>query len=125
MNASRNDIAVAVYALHAGAARAVQELQLAGFNLKRISIIGNTRIFGALGEFWSGTGALTADLTAIGIAGNSVQRYATALRACKFMLVIHGDMKDVNRARELLAISGHERFDRHLARVEAPARVLA
>lgn len=125
MNAFNSDIAVAVYDLHAGAVRAVQELQGAGFNVKRISIIGSARIFGALGAFWSCAGTLTADLAAIGIPGDSVQRYATALRANKFMLVIRGDMRDVNRASELLAISGHERFDRHHVREETPVHVLA
>lgn len=110
MNTPRTDIAIAVYDFDSRAACAVRELQCAGFNMKRVSVIG-----------WSGAGAMTADLTDSGIPEDSVRRYATALKATKFMLVIHGDARDINRARELLETSGHERFDHHHVREEATA----
>ena len=102
MNAPTPDVAIAIYDLDSRAAHAVRELQYAGFNMKRVSVIG-----------WSNAGAMAAELTGSGVPGDSVRRYAAALRAIKFMLVIHGDSRDINRARELLETSGHERFDHH------------
>ncbi len=40
MTTTKTDIAVAVYDLHTRAERAVKALQRAGFDMKRISIIG-------------------------------------------------------------------------------------
>lgn len=65
------DLAIATYALHSEAENAVKALQLAGFDMKKISIIGRdyrleehvvgflnagdrARIFGKLGAFWGG-----------------------------------------------------------------------
>jgi hypothetical protein len=110
MNTHKPDIAIAIYDLDSRAAHAVHDLQCAGFNMKRVSVIG-----------WSGARAMAEELTDSGIPGDSVRRYAAALRAIKFMLVIHGDARDINRARELLETSGHERFDHHHVREEAMA----
>jgi hypothetical protein len=176
MTIPRTDIAVAVYELDTHASSAVRELQFAGFNMKRISIIGKNfqtqqhvvgflgagdraGTVGKLGTFWGChamllcgvamvfvpaighviimgplaatifgglRGALfTEALMVIGIPKDSVQRYETALKASKFILVIHGDVRDINRARELLATSGHERFDHHHVCEEAPRHMLA
>lgn len=73
---TKTDIAVAVYNLHTQAEAAVKTLQNAGFDMKKISIIGKdyqteehvvgflnagdrARIFGKLGAFW---GSLMGDL---------------------------------------------------------------
>ena len=67
----RTDIAVAVYDLHTRAESAVKALQLAGFDMKKISIVGKdyeteehvvgylnagdrAKIFGKYGELWGG-----------------------------------------------------------------------
>jgi hypothetical protein len=42
-----------------------------------------------------------------------VLRYETALKAEKFMLVVHGDAQEINRAHELLKTSGLASFDHH------------
>jgi len=71
MTMTRTDIAVAVYDLHTQAEAAVKALQRAGFEMKKISIIGRdyhteehvvgflnagdrAKIFGKLGAFWGG-----------------------------------------------------------------------
>lgn len=71
MKSHNTDLAVATYALHSEAENAVKALQQAGFDMKKISIIGRdyrveehvvgflnagdrARIFGKLGAFWGG-----------------------------------------------------------------------
>lgn len=71
MNMSKSDIGVAVYDHHTQAETAVKALQRAGFDMKKISIIGReyeteqhvvgflnagdrARIFGKYGAFWGG-----------------------------------------------------------------------
>lgn len=58
-----------------------------------------------------GVSALFGALLAIGIPRDSVLRYETALKANKFLLVVHGDGKEIDRARELLKNSGLESYD--------------
>ena len=71
MTMTKTDIAVAVYDLHTQAETAVKALQRAGFDMKKISIIGKdyeteehvvgflnagdrAKVFGKLGAFWGG-----------------------------------------------------------------------
>jgi len=71
MTSPNTDLAIATYALHTDAESAVKALQLAGFDMKKISIVGRdyrveehvvgylnagdrARIFGKLGAFWGG-----------------------------------------------------------------------
>jgi hypothetical protein len=177
----RADIAVAVYDLHAQAEGAVKALQRAGFDMKRVSIIGKdyeseehvvgflnagdrAKIFGKWGALWGGlmgilfgsammfvplvghiivlgplaaavagglegaalvggASALVGALTALGIPRNSVLRYETALKANKFILVVHGDAQEIARAHDLLKSSGLASFDHHSARDEMPSTV--
>ena len=179
MTTTKTDIAVAVYDLHTRAERAVKALQRAGFDMKRISIIGKdyeseehvigflnagdrAKIFGKWGAFWGGlmgvlfgsammfvpvvghvivlgplaaalfgglegavvvggASALVGALMAVGIPKDSVLRYETAVKANKFMLVVHGDAQEIKRAHELLKTSGLESFDHHHAREDVPS----
>lgn len=182
MTRTRTDIAVAVYDTHTRAETAVKALQRAGFDMKKISIIGRdyeteehvvgflnagdrAKVFGKLGAFWGGLmgmlfgsammfipvvghvivlgplaatlfgglqgavivggiSALAGALMAVGIPRDSVLRYETALKANKFMLVVHGDAQEIRRAHELLKTSGLASFDHHHAadEVAAPAQ---
>ncbi len=183
MSMTKTDIAVAVYDLHTQAETAVKALQRAGFDMKKISIIGReyhtdehvvgflnagdrAKIFGKLGAFWGGLmgvlfgsallfvpvvghvivlgplaaalfgglqgavlvggfSALAGALMAVGIPKDSVLRYETALKADKFMLVVHGDAQEIAHARDLLKSSGLTSFDHHRAQNEVPAAVHA
>ena len=177
------NIAVAVYDLHTQAETAVKALQRAGFEMKKISIIGRdyhteehvigflnagdrAKVFGKLGAFWGGLmgvlfgsammfvpvvghvivlgplaamlfgglqgavlvggiSALGGALMAVGIPKDSVLRYETALKADKFMLVVHGDAQDIKRAQALLASSGLSSFDHHRTQDEVRSPVHA
>jgi len=168
---SKTDIAVAVYDIHTQAESAVKALQRAGFDMKKLSIIGRdyhteehvvgflnagdrARYFGKLGAFWGGlmgilfgsallfvpvighviilgplaatifgglqgaalvggASALVGALMAIGIPRDSVLRYETALKADKFLLIVHGNAQEIQRAHELLSTSGLASFDHH------------
>jgi hypothetical protein len=50
-----------------------------------------------------GVTAIAGALTAIGVPKDSVLRYETALKADKYLLVVHGDAQMQQRAREMLA----------------------
>lgn len=95
MTLPKTDIAVAVYDLHTQAEAAVKALQRSGFDMKKISIIGR----------------------------DSVLRYETALKADKFMLVVHGGAQEIKRAHELLLTSGLASFDHHRDQNEAAQTV--
>jgi hypothetical protein len=177
MTMIKTDIAVAVYDRHTQAETAVKALQRAGFDMRKISIIGRdyhtdqhvvgflnagdrAKVFGRFGAFWGGlmgvlfgsammfvpvvghvivlgplaaalfgglqgavlvggASALVGALMAVGIPKDSVLRYETALKADKFMLVVHGDAQEINRAHELLTTSGLFSFDHHRVLEEA------
>ena len=177
MNTTKTDIAVAVYETHTQAETAVKALQRAGFDMKRISIIGRdyqteehvvgflnagdrARILGKFGAFWGGlmgllfgsammfipvvghvivlgplaatlfgglegavlvggVSALAGALMSVGIPKDSVLRYETALKADKFMLIVHGDAQEIKHAHELLKSSGLASFDHHRTQNEA------
>ena len=183
MSMTKTDIAVAIYDLHAQAEAAVVALQRAGFDMKKISIIGRdyhteehvvgflnagdrAKIFGRLGAFWGGlmgilfgsamlfipvvghviilgplaaalfgglegavlvggASALAGALTAVGFPKDSVLRYETALKADKFMIVVHGDGRAITRARVLLNTAGFSAFDHHHGMKTEPASVPA
>jgi hypothetical protein len=68
-----------------------------------------------------GFSALAGALMALGIPRDSVLRYETALKANKFMLVVHGDAQEIKRAQELLKSTGPDCLDHHPATREVPA----
>ena len=60
-----------------------------------------------------GAGALVGALSAMGIPKDSVLRYQNSLQAGEFLLVVHGDEQDIQRAKALLTASGHLSFEHH------------
>lgn len=60
-----------------------------------------------------GLSALAGALMSLGIPKDSVLRYETALKADKFLLVVHGDAQEIEHARELLKTSGFTSFNHH------------
>jgi len=72
-------------------------------------------ILGAL-ELSVVTGGLTAvggALASIGIPKDSVIRYETALKADKFILIVHGTLQEVEKARNILVDNKAEEADVH------------
>jgi hypothetical protein len=170
---SKTDIAVAVFNSHGQAEDAVQRLAKAGFDMKKISIVGKdyhteeqpvgyfnagdrAKFFGKLGAFWGGLAgilfgsallfvpvvghvvvlgplaatlaaalqgavlgggisALVGALTALGIPKDSVMRYETAVKADKFLVIVHSGVDDLPRAHELLAAAGSSDVQSHPA----------
>jgi heat induced stress protein YflT len=179
MSTNNLDIAVALYDQHTQAENGVKALQRAGFDMKKISIIGKdyqteehvigflnagdrAKIFGKYGAYWGGlmgvlfgsalmfipvlghivvlgplaamlfgglqgavvvggVSALAGALLSIGIPKDSVLRYETALKANKFMLMVHGDSQEISRAQEVLKSSSMSSFEHHPAQSEALA----
>jgi uncharacterized membrane protein len=179
MSTNNPDVAVALYEQHSQAENAVKALQRAGFDMKKISIIGKdyqteehvigffnagdrAKIFGKYGAFWGGlmgllfgsalvfvpilghivilgplaamlfgglqgavvvggVSALAGALMSIGIPKDSVLRYESALKANKFILMVHGNSQEISHAQEVLKSSGMSSFEQHSAQSEAPA----
>jgi hypothetical protein len=72
-----------------------------------------------------GASALVGALMAIGIPKDSVLRYETALKADKFMLVVHGDATEIMHAKDLLKTSGFSTFEDHSVESETAPTVPA
>lgn len=98
-----------------------------------IPVVGQVIVLGPLAAaiFGGPPGSVTAGavsalpgaLTAIGIPGDFVLRYETAVKANRVMLVVHGDERDIDHARELLETSGMLSFKHHHVHETEPVRV--
>jgi len=76
--------------------------------------IAATIVSGLEGALFAGAAsAFVGALTAIGIPRDSVLRYETALKANKFLLVVHGDTQQINRVHEVLDDMSLVSFDAH------------
>lgn len=89
---------------------------LFGSALLFVPVVGHIIILGPLAAtvvgglegatLGGGVGALIGALSALGIPQDSVLRYETALKASKFLVVVHGEPDVILRARNLLATTG-------------------
>jgi uncharacterized membrane protein len=68
-----------------------------------------------------GLSVLGAALWSIGIPKNSVLRYETAVKLNKFLLVAHGTIAEVAKAREILKTTSPATLDEHSLGTPAPA----
>jgi len=168
-----NNSCVAIYDTHQQAEQAIKDLNKAGFDMKKLSIVGkgyhseqdvvgyyNTgdrvMFWGKQGAFWGGiwgmllgsaffwvpgvgplavggllvsiivgalegatlTGGLTAlgaALYSIGIPKDSVVEYETALKADKFLVIVHGTKDEVTRGAEVLGTNQDAKVQTHTA----------
>jgi hypothetical protein len=62
-----------------------------------------------------GLSAIGAGLYSIGIPKDSILRYETSIKAGKFMLLVHGTVEEVTRAKQLLAANGATDTQLHIA----------
>ena len=89
---------------------------LFGSALMFVPVIGHIIVLGPLAAtligglegaaIGGGLTALVGALSAIGIPKDSVLRYETALKADKFLVIVHGDADRMKRAREALSAAG-------------------
>ena len=168
---SKKNAAVAIYNVHTEAENAIKELQKAGIDMKKLSIIGRDyhaeenvvgyynagdrmKFWGKLGAFWGGLwgllfgsalffipgvghvvalgpvggmivgalenaiivgglSALGAGLYSIGIPKDSVIKYETAVKADKFLVLVHGTEEDARKAKEILDTTGAQEVAVH------------
>jgi hypothetical protein len=61
-----------------------------------------------------GVSALGAGLYGIGIPKDSIVRYETAIKAGKFLLILHGTAAEVARAREILTPTKPDELAEHM-----------
>ena len=65
-----------------------------------------------------GLSAIGAGLYGLGIPKDSILKYETALKTDKYVLIVHGSVAETTSARDILADSGADSMDEHIA---APA----
>jgi hypothetical protein len=68
-----------------------------------------------------GLSALGAGLFSLGIPKDSVLTYETAIKSDKFLLVVHGSLADVEKAKDVLSTTQPEHVTVHGAEVLAAA----
>jgi len=170
---SETNSCIGVYDTHTEAENAIKEVQRAGFDMKKLSIVGkgyhseehaggfyNTgdrvKFWGKWGAFWGslwgllfgwaffwipgigplvaagplvgtilgglegaaavgGLTALGAGLYSIGIPKDSIVKYETALKADKFLLIVHGTQEEVERARDMLQVQEGAEVTAHVS----------
>jgi hypothetical protein len=136
MSMEHDDSLLCVSSTHAEAERAIKCLSSCGFDITKLSLVGKgyhseehplgfytaldkMRAWGGVGAFWGGiwgllvapvlvggTSALGAALTMIGVPDDLVIKYETALKAKKYVLIMHGNADEVAKARIVLADGG-------------------
>jgi len=162
---------VAIYDTHVQAEEAVKELQVAGVDMKTLSIAAKDthtdehvvgyynagdrmKYWGKIGAFWGGfwgllfgsamfaipglgpllvagpwvawivaglegaavvggVSAAGAGLVSIGIPKDSVLKYDVALKADKFLLIVHGTPDAVDKAKDIIAGTRHSSYTVH------------
>jgi hypothetical protein len=60
-----------------------------------------------------GLSALGAGLYGLGIPKDSILRYETALKADKFVVIVHGTSDETTRARDVLSRTSPETLEHH------------
>jgi len=70
-----------------------------------------------------GVSAIGAGIYSIGVPKNSILKYETSLKAGKFMLVVHGTVDEVTRAKEILGTTAATDTNLHLADATATLMV--
>jgi hypothetical protein len=60
-----------------------------------------------------GMTAIGAGMISLGIPKDTVVRYETALKAGKFLVVVHGNGREITRAREIIASTKPDSADEH------------
>jgi hypothetical protein len=68
-----------------------------------------------------GLSVLGAALYSIGIPKDSVLRYETAVKANKFLLVAHGTVAEIDKAKEILRTTKPAALDEHVLGAPKPA----
>lgn len=61
-----------------------------------------------------GLSAIGAGFYSLGIPKDSILEYETALKTGKFLLIVHGNVRDTNRAKEILNRHSPETLEHHL-----------
>ena len=100
---------------------------LFGSALMFVPVVGHIVVLGPLAAtlagglqgavLGGGMTALVGALTAIGVPKDSVLRYETALKADKFLVIVHGGADDIRRAQEVLTTAGSTDVQAHTGTV--------
>ena len=98
---------------------------LFGSALMFVPVVGHIIVLGPIAAAFAGGlqgavlgggfSALVGALTAIGVPKDSVLRYETALKASKFLVIVHGGAVDLRRAHDVLSAAGSADVQTHAA----------
>jgi hypothetical protein len=76
-------------------------------------IIGALEGAVVVGAAVSGLSAIGAGLYGLGIPKDSVLRYETAIKTDKFVLIAHGSVDEITRAKDILNRTNPETLEHH------------
>lgn len=89
--------AVGIFGTPQDAEIAVKELQKSGYDMKKLSMIG-----GMLVSWIISAMAWGEPLESVGVPKASIHQYQNALRANKFLLIVQGNLQEVEKATNIL-----------------------
>jgi hypothetical protein len=93
------DAVIAVFADHNAAEAAVKKLAAAGFAMKNLHVVGKR--------------ALGATLHGIGVPKDVVDGYEAAMKADGFLVMAHGAVEEIARAKAILHAATPSRLEVH------------
>jgi len=91
---------------------AINELQKKGYDLKKLSMVG-----GLLITWIVSTLVLDSPLASLGLPHSSIRQYDRALKSNKFLLIVHGDLPEVEQATDILRHNHAEYANYHRGEV--------
>ena len=110
----KNSSAIGLFGDYQDAALAVKALQTSGYDMKKLSVIRKDSQDEAIPLVsFSPFGGVPA---CIGLPPESISRYELALKARKFIFIVHGTVLQVTRAKDIFLRNSAEE-----ARVTKPA----
>lgn len=135
------DTVAAIFADHQSAEAAVKKLADIGLTLNNLTIMGKgfytedkvvgdwIKVWRKLGEvldsvwrsFFGGLSVLGTALYGVGVPRESVNQYEAALKADSFMVMAHGTVDEISRAKVILGAASPTRLDDY-AQLKTPHR---
>lgn len=91
---------------------AVNELKKTGYDMRKLSMAG-----GLLISWMVSTLILDGPLSSMGLPHASIRQYERALKSNKFLLIVHGDLPEVEQATNILRHNKAEYANYHKSEI--------
>ncbi len=92
------DSAVAICNTYVQAKQVVKKLRLSGIDIEKLYIVNGLRVGTGIDGFTS----FESVLSDFGIPENSIIQYEIAVKADKYLVIVHGSREDVEKAKDII-----------------------